>query len=84
MAIWENVATGICTSTLVNDGILKCMQSTADFPLALSNVNNVKTSDLLEFIAMLLFSFVCSHPKIICRKLQDYENIHGEDSSLIT
>ena len=39
-------------STLVNDGTLR---STADFASALSNVNNVKISDLLEFLLMLFF-----------------------------
>ena len=68
-------------STLVNDGTLR---STADFASALSNVNNVKISDLLEILLMLLFSFLSFHPKIICRKLQDYENIPGGHSFLIT
>ena len=72
------------TSTLVNDGTLRSKQSTADFASALSNVNNVKISNLLEFIVMLLFSSLCFHPKIICRKMQDYENIHRKDSFLIT
>ena len=34
------------TSALVNEGTLR---STADFSSALSNVNNVKISDVLEF-----------------------------------
>ena len=51
---------------------------------ALSNVNNVKISDLLEFLVMLLLSSLCFHPKTICRKLQDFENIHGGDYFLIT
>ena len=51
------------TSTLVNDGNLR---STVDFALALSNVNNVKIPDLLLFLVMLLFSSLCSNPKIIC------------------
>ena len=51
------------TSTLVNDGTVR---STADFSSALSNVNNVKTSDVLEFLVMLLFFSLCSHSKIIC------------------
>ena len=62
------------TSTLVNYGTLR---STTDFPSAHSNVNIVEIFDLLEFLVMLLFSILCSHPKIIYRKLQDYENIHG-------
>ena len=45
------------------------------------NISNVKTLDLLEFLVMLLF---CSYPKIICRKLQDYENMHEGNSFLIT
>ena len=40
------------TLTLVNDGTIK---STADFASALSNVTNVKISDLLKFLVMLLF-----------------------------
>ena len=53
----------LCTSsTLINEGTCR---STADFASALSNVNNVKTSDLLAFLVMLLFSSLCSHPKII-------------------
>ena len=69
------------TSTLANN---KTLRSTADFASALSNVNNVKISDLLEFLVMLLFSSFCFQSKIICRKLHDFENIHGRDSSLIT
>ena len=68
------------TSTLINDGTLR---STADFLSALSNVNNVKMSDLLEFLVMLLFSSLCPHSKIIYGGgvyFQDYENIHGGDS----
>ena len=54
-------------STLVNGGTLR---STADdFASALSNVNNVELSDLLEFLVMLLFSSLCSCPKIICSGL---------------
>ena len=60
------------TSTLANNGTLR---STADFA---STLSNVKTSDLLEFLVMLLFSPHCFHHKILGRKLQDYENIHGE------
>ena len=56
----------------------------SNFTSALSNVNNVKISDLLEFLVMLLFFSLCSHPNIICRKLQDYEKIHGGDSFMIT
>ena len=61
------------TSTLANNGTLR---STADFA---STLSNVKTSDLLEFLVMLLFSPHCFHHKILGRKLQDYENIHGEN-----
>ena len=64
------------TSTLVNDETLR---STAYFRSPLSSVNNVKISDLLEFLLMLLFSSLSCHPKIICRKLQDFENILGGD-----
>ena len=72
------------TSTLVNDGTLRSAQSTANFVSALSNAKNVKISDLLEFVVMLLFSSLYVHPKIIWRKLQDYENIHRGDPFLIT
>ena len=48
---------------LVNDGTLR---TTADFASALSNVNNVKRSDLLAFLVMQLFSSRSSHLKIIC------------------
>ena len=71
------------TSSLVNDGTVRSTQSTADFPSALTNGNNVKISDLLEFIVIFLFSSFCSHPKIVCRMLQNYENIHAADSFLI-
>ena len=54
--------------------------STADFASTLSNVNNVKISDLLEFLVTLLFSTHCFHPKIIWKKLQDHEKIHGGDN----
>ena len=64
------------TATLINDGFLR---STEDFPSALSNVINVKISDLLEFLVILLSSSLYRHSKIICRKLQDYKNIHGGD-----
>ena len=60
------------TLTLVNGGTLK---SIGNFASALSNVNNVKISDFdfdLEFFVKVLFSPFCSHPKIICRKLQDF------------
>ena len=43
----------LCTSALVNDGTLR---GTSDFASALSNANNVKISDLLECLVMLLFS----------------------------
>ena len=69
------------TSTLVNNAILR---SIADFASALSN-------NLLAFLVIMLFSSLCSHPKIICggvaytsRKLQDYKNIYGGDPFLIT
>ena len=71
----------IACFNLVDDGTLK---SRADFASTLSNVNDVEISDLLEFLVMLLFSSHCSHQKIIYRKLQYYENIHGGDSFLIT
>ena len=48
---------------LVNDGTLR---NKADFASALDNVNNVKISDLLAFVAMLLFSYFCFHLKIAC------------------
>ena len=47
-------------STLVDDETLR---STADFTSALSNVNNVQISALLEVLVILLFSSPCSHPK---------------------
>ena len=50
---WSNRA--LRTSTLVSDGTPGSTQSTADFVSALSNVNEVKISDLLEFVVMLLF-----------------------------
>ena len=68
------------TLTLVNDRTLR----TTDFASTLSNVNNIKISDLLEFLVMLLFSSPCFHPKIISRMLQDYGKIHGGDYFLIT
>ena len=61
-----------------------------DFDSLLSSVNNVEITDLLAILVMLLFSSICSHPKIICgdayssRKLQDYENLHGGDYFLRT
>ena len=54
--------------------------STANFTSTLSNVNNVKISDLREFLVTLLFSTHCFHPKIIWKKLQDHEKIHGGDN----
>ena len=48
------------TLTLANDGTLR---SPADFASALSYINNVKISDLLEFLVMLLFSSLCSRPR---------------------
>ena len=45
------------------------LRSTADFASALSNVNNVKITDLFEFLVMFWFSCLCSHKKINCRKL---------------
>ena len=56
------------TWTLVSD---KTLRSTVELESALSNVNNVKISDLLEFLVMLLLFSLCSYPKIICRNLQD-------------
>ena len=49
--------------TLINDETLR---ATVDFPSALSNVNNVKISDLLAFLVLLLFFSFWSHLKIIC------------------
>ena len=46
------------TSTLVNDGILR---STVDVASALSNVNNVKISDLLAFLVKLLLFLHWKH-----------------------
>ena len=75
LKIWKHL--GKCTngklpnSSLVNDRFR-------------ISTNNVKISDLLEFLLILLFSSLWSHPKTNCRKLQDYENIHGGDSFLIT
>ena len=75
LKIWKHL--GKCTngklpnSSLVNDRFR-------------ISTNNVKISDLLEFLLILLFSSLWSHPKTICRKLQDYENIHGGDSFLKT
>ena len=68
----------LLTSSLVNDRTLRSTQRSADFTSVLSSVNNVKISDLLEFLVMLFFSSLCSHPRLIFRMLQDYENIHGE------
>ena len=42
------------------------LRSTANFALALSNVINVKISDLLAFLLMLLFSSLCYYPEIDC------------------
>ena len=56
---WSNEKLHI--STLVNDGTLRSTQSAADFASPLSNVNNVKMSDVLEFIVMLLFFSLCSY-----------------------
>ena len=67
------------TSPLVNDEVLI---STPDFASAFNNANNVKTSDLLAFLEILLFSCLLSCPKIISgttvhpEKLHVYENIH--------
>ena len=69
---------------MVNDGGLGSTQGTADFTSVLNNVNNVKTSDLLEFTLTLLFSSLYSHLKTIYRKFQDYENILEGESFLIT
>ena len=54
----------LCTSILVND---RTLRSTADFASALSNVNNVKITDQLDILVMLLYSSLCSRPKIISR-----------------
>ena len=50
----------LCTWTLVN---VETLRSTADFASALSNVNKVKISNLLEFLVMLLF-----FPFVLTRK----------------
>ena len=47
----------------MNDGTLR---NAVDFSSAFSNVNNVKISDLLAFVVMLLFSSICSQLKIAC------------------
>ena len=52
----------LCTATLINDETLR---SVADFASPLISVNNVKISDLLAFLLMLLFSSLSSHLKII-------------------
>ena len=70
----------IVTSTLIHDGTLK----SGDFASGPSNVNNVKIPDLLESLVMLLSSSLCSHPKIICKNLQDFKDIHGGDSFFTT
>ena len=49
--------------TLVNDETLR---ATVDFPSALSNVNNVKISDLLAFPCTVVVFLLWSHLKIIC------------------
>ena len=64
---------------------LSMMKPSADFASALSNVNNVKISDLLAFHVVLLFFSLYSHlifatEAYTSRKLQNYENIHGENS----
>ena len=57
---------------------------------ALGNINNVKISDLLAFVVILLFPlFVLTWKFLVVeestsRKLQDYENIYGGDSFTIT
>ena len=59
----------LCTSTLVDD---ETLWGSADFASALINVNNVKISDLVEFLVVLLFSSLCSHPKIIWKKSKQF------------
>ena len=49
------------TSTLVNNGTLR---STTNFPSALTNVSDVKMSDLFAFLVM-QFSYLCSNLKMI-------------------
>ena len=75
--IWGKYSNGkLRILTLVYDGTLR---STTGFASALSNVNNVKIFDLLEFLLMLLFSFICYR-----QSAESWENIHGRDSFLIT
>ena len=63
------------TSTLVNDGILR---RTVDFASALSNVKMLIMLKMLKYLICLYAEAYTSS------KLQDYENIHGVDSFLIT
>ena len=42
------------------------LRSTANFASSLSNVINVKISDLLAFFLMLLFFSLCYYPEIDC------------------
>ena len=74
-AIWENVAMGNCVLQL---WLMTEPSEVQPISHQHSAILNVKISDLLEFLVMLLFSFLCSHPKRIYRKLQDFENSHGE------
>ena len=67
-------------STLVNNRILI---SIVNFELAFSNVN-VKISDLLEFLVMLLFSPFVLTQKSFVERLHYYKNIHGGDAFLIS
>ena len=67
------------TSTLANNGTL-----TVDFASTLSNVNNVKTSDLLEFLVMLLLSPHCFHQKKNWQKVARLWKHPWGESFLIT
>ena len=81
------------TSTLVNDGTLR---SIVDFASALSNIKMLMILKMLRYPICLRFLqqvyfplFVLTRKSLAAeaytsRKLQDYENIHGGDSFLIT
>ena len=61
--LWKCSSKKLRTSTLVKN---RTLRNAANFGSALTNVNNVKIHDLLAILAMLLFSSLFSHPKIIC------------------
>ena len=63
------------TSTLANDGTLR---STGDFPSALSNINNVKISNLLEFLIMPLFSSLILTRKSVAESCKIMKTSMGE------